>query len=56
MRIVWDVSPLSHRRTGVGNYLRGALRGTIEAAADEHEVVAFAPASRRGRAEIERSL
>lgn len=56
MRIVWDVSPLSHRRTGVGNYLRGALAGTTEAAASEHEVVAFAPASRRGRAEIERSL
>ena len=56
MRIVWDVSPLSHPRTGVGNYLLGALLGTADAARGEHEVVAFAPASRRGRALIEDAL
>ena len=26
MRIAFDVSPLSHPRTGVGNYIRGSLR------------------------------
>jgi glycosyltransferase involved in cell wall biosynthesis len=54
VRIVLDVSPLSHPRTGVGNYIRGSLLGLAEAGG--HEVVAFAPASRRGRSEIERSL
>ena len=32
MRIAFDVSPLSHERTGVNNYLRGSLRGLAEAA------------------------
>ena len=56
MRIVVDVSPLSHQRTGVGNYVRGSLAGLVEAAAGRHELVAFAPASRAGRREIEASL
>jgi glycosyltransferase involved in cell wall biosynthesis len=56
MRVVVDVSPLSHRRTGVGNYIRGSLAGIVEAADGRHELVAFAPASRRGRREIEASL
>ncbi len=56
MRIVVDVSPLSHQRTGVGNYVRGSLAGLAEAAAGEHELVAFAPASARGRREIESAL
>jgi glycosyltransferase involved in cell wall biosynthesis len=56
MRIVVDVSPLSHPRTGVGNYIRGSLVGISEAAGGRHELVAFAPASRRGRREIEASL
>jgi glycosyltransferase involved in cell wall biosynthesis len=56
MRIVVDVSPLSHRRTGVGNYIRGSLAGIAEASAGRHELVAFAPASPRGRREIEASL
>ena len=56
MRIVVDVAPLSHVRTGVGNYIRGSLRGIAEASAGEHELVAFAPASRAGRREIEASL
>ena len=54
MRIVVDVAPLSHPRTGVGNYIRGSLLGITEAGG--HEVVAFAPASVRGRREIERAL
>lgn len=56
MRVVVDVSPLSHPRTGIGNYIRGTLDGLSRAAGDEHEIVAFAPASRRGRRLIEASL
>jgi glycosyltransferase involved in cell wall biosynthesis len=56
MRIVVDVSPLSHPRTGVGNYIRGSLAGIAEASQARHELVAFAPASRRGRREIEGAL
>jgi glycosyltransferase involved in cell wall biosynthesis len=56
VRLVVDVSPLSHQRTGVGNYIRGSLLGIAEAAAGEHELVAFAPASVRGRDEIELAL
>lgn len=48
MRIVFDVSPLSHQRTGVGNYIRGSLSGLAEVAAGQHEIVAFAPTSPRG--------
>lgn len=51
MRIVVDVSPLSHPRTGVGNYIRGALLGLAG-----EDVVAFAPASAKGRREIEAAL
>ncbi len=54
MRIVLDVSPLSHPRTGVGNYIRGSLLGLVEAGG--HELVAFAPASARGRQAIEEAL
>ena len=32
MRIVVDVSPLSHPRTGIGNYIRGSLAGMAAAA------------------------
>jgi glycosyltransferase involved in cell wall biosynthesis len=56
MRVVVDVSPLSHRRTGVGNYVRGSLAGILEAASHRHEVVAFAPASAAGRRAIEAAL
>ena len=48
--------PLSHPRTGVGNYVRGSLAGLVEAAGDEHEVVAFAPVSKRGRVFVEEAL
>jgi glycosyltransferase involved in cell wall biosynthesis len=54
MRIVVDVSPLSHPRTGIGNYIRGLLTGLVEAGAED--VVAFAPASERGARNIEASL
>jgi glycosyltransferase involved in cell wall biosynthesis len=54
VRIVLDVSPLSHPRTGVGNYIRGSLLGLVEAGAGD--VVAFAPASRDGRRAIEEAL
>jgi glycosyltransferase involved in cell wall biosynthesis len=55
VRIVVDVSPLSHQRTGVGNYVRGSLAGLADVAGS-HELVAFAPASARGRREIESAL
>jgi glycosyltransferase involved in cell wall biosynthesis len=54
VRIVVDVSPLSHPRTGVGNYIRGSLIGLAESGG--HDVVAFAPASLRGRRVIESAL
>ncbi len=54
MRVVVDVAPLSHPRTGVGNYIRGSLLGLAEAGG--HELVAFAPASLGGRREIEAAL
>ena len=50
------MTPLSHRRTGVGNYIRGSLRGIAEAAGDSHELVAFGVVSMRSRAQVERSL
>jgi glycosyltransferase involved in cell wall biosynthesis len=53
VRIAWDVSPLSHLRTGVGNYLLGSLRATAEAGG---EVVAFAPVSMRGKRLVEDAL
>ena len=56
MRVVVDVAPLSHLRTGVGNYIRGSLQGIVAASAGEHEVVAFAPVSRAGRQAVLESL
>jgi glycosyltransferase involved in cell wall biosynthesis len=56
LRIVVDVSPLSHPRTGIGNYIRGALAGLAEAVAGRHELVAFAPASPQGAERIADSL
>jgi len=52
MRIAFDVSPLSHPRLGIGTYLRGSLAGLVEAAAGEHEIVAFAPTSPQGKRTI----
>ncbi len=57
MRIAFDVSPLSHERTGVNNYIRGSLQGLAEAAAREGDrVVAFAPTSAAGRRVIPEAL
>jgi glycosyltransferase involved in cell wall biosynthesis len=56
VRIVVDVSPLSHPRTGVGNYILGSLRGLADAAAGRHEIVAFAPTSPVGRRVIPAAL
>jgi alpha-1,3-rhamnosyl/mannosyltransferase len=57
VRIVFDVSPLSHERTGVNNYIRGSLAGLAAAARHEgDEVVAFAPTSPAGRRAIPEAL
>jgi glycosyltransferase involved in cell wall biosynthesis len=56
VRIAYDVTPLSHPRTGVGNYILGALKGMIAAAAGEHELVAFGPVSIRGRSLLDKTL
>lgn len=57
MRIAFDVSPLSHERTGVNNYIRGSLAGLAEVARPRgHEIVAFAPTSPAGRGAIRRAL
>ena len=47
MRIVVDVTPLSHPRTGIGNYMLGMLRGLAEAGGDRVELVHFAPTGPR---------
>jgi glycosyltransferase involved in cell wall biosynthesis len=56
VRVVFDVSPLSHPPLGIGNYIRGSLTGLAEAAGGAHEIVAFAPTSIKGPARIERAL
>jgi glycosyltransferase involved in cell wall biosynthesis len=56
LRIAFDVSPLSHPRTGINTYIRGSLAGLAAAAAGEHEIVAFAPTSPRGLRAIPAAL
>jgi alpha-1,3-rhamnosyl/mannosyltransferase len=56
MRIVLDVSPLSHPLLGIGNYIRGSLGGLVEAAGGQHEIVAFAPTSIKGPERIRAAL
>jgi glycosyltransferase involved in cell wall biosynthesis len=56
VRVAFDVSPLSHPRTGVGNYIRGSLAGLVQAAGTEHEVVPFAPTSPQGKRRIPEAL
>jgi len=56
VRVVVDVSPLSHPPTGIGNYIRGSLAGMFVAAGGAHELVAFAPTSLGGPAAIRRAL
>jgi glycosyltransferase involved in cell wall biosynthesis len=55
VRIVVDVSPLGHQRTGIGNYLLGMLGGLAEADSGD-EIVAFAPAGPRRKRVIEQAL
>ncbi len=54
MRIAYDVTPLTHPRTGVGNYILGALEGMVEVGG--HELVAFGPVSIRGRKLLDDTL
>jgi glycosyltransferase involved in cell wall biosynthesis len=56
VRIAYDVTPLSHPRTGVGNYILGALKGMAEAADGSYELVAFGPVSIRGRRLLDSTL
>ena len=56
MRIAYDVTPLSHPRTGVGNYILGTLKGIVEASDGAHELVVFGPVSIRGRGLLDRAL
>ena len=56
VRIAVDVSPLSHPRTGIGNYMRGMLGGLLAAGAGRHELVAFAPTSGPGKRRIRAAL
>jgi len=56
VRIAYDVTPLSHPRTGVGNYILGALQGMLAAAEGEHEFVVFGPVSIRGRRLLDDAL
>lgn len=57
MKIVVDVSPLSHPLAGVGTYIRGSLRGLVDAASGSgHDVLAFAPTSVRGPERIRAAL
>jgi glycosyltransferase involved in cell wall biosynthesis len=48
VRIAFDVSPLSHEPTGIGNYIRGSLAAVAGARASGDEVIAFAPTSPAG--------
>jgi glycosyltransferase involved in cell wall biosynthesis len=48
VKLAFDVTPLSVPRTGIGNYVRGALSGIVEYSGDEHEVIAFSLSSGSG--------
>jgi glycosyltransferase involved in cell wall biosynthesis len=56
MRIVLDVTPLSHPRTGIGNYMLGMLNGLAQAADGRHELVHFAPTGPRNVARLRAAL
>lgn len=56
MRIAYDVTPLSHPRTGVGNYILGALNGMLASGGESHDFVVFGPVSIRGRRLLESAL
>ena len=56
MRIVIDVTPLSHPRTGIGNFLRGLLAGLAQSIAADDEVRVFAATGLGGRRRVAASL
>lgn len=56
MRIAYDVTPLSHPRTGVGTYILGTLAGMAHESHGEHELVAFGPVSVRGRRVLDTAI
>ena len=57
MRIAFDVSPLSHERTGVNNYIRARSAGSQRSREQRgDEIVAFAPTSPAGRKAIPGAL
>jgi len=56
MRLVFDVTPLSHPRTGIGNYMLAMLRGLGEVAGDRHELVFFAPTGPRNAWRLREAL
>ena len=56
MRLAFDVTPLSVRRTGIGNYVRGVLSGVAEHGAGEHELIAFSLSGKSGVATAEDAL
>jgi glycosyltransferase involved in cell wall biosynthesis len=56
MRVAFDVSPLSHPPTGIGNYIRGTLAGLVAAAGEIDEIVPFAPTSLKGPERIRARL
>jgi glycosyltransferase involved in cell wall biosynthesis len=56
VRIVVDVTPLSHPRTGIGNYMLGMLGGVAEAAEGRHELVLFGPTGPRNARRLWKAL
>jgi glycosyltransferase involved in cell wall biosynthesis len=55
VRVAYDVTPLSHPRTGIGNYILGVLEGML-AASEGDEIVAFGPVSFRGKKRLDGAL
>jgi glycosyltransferase involved in cell wall biosynthesis len=56
VRIVVDVTPLSHPRTGIGNFLRGLLAGLAESIGPDDEVLVFAATGVNGRRRVVASI
>jgi len=56
LRLVFDVTPLSHPRTGIGNYMLGMLGGLAEVAGDRHELVYLAPTGPRNASRVREAL
>jgi glycosyltransferase involved in cell wall biosynthesis len=56
VRLVFDVTPLSHPRTGIGNYMLGMLGGLADVAGDDHQLVFFAPTGPRNAGRVRAAL